>query len=435
MAFETIRNEVASLIRYTTKTRDVVQATCGLNHDLSREANNLRCILLRLECEIDTDPNESPLVRHGDTRKDNLEYLLEGCTSVLDDMMTYLVRYKAKHDQEQSILASKDRTSFNEAEKAVLHKFHADLIYYAFHLAHLIVKASMDSLGEVKDRIDDAGYSLRFGVNITIARLLANNEISISELMQHPNGDVKLWKELHQELEGEGFAISFLEDHRYPILTYVKAVERSSFRIDCELPIPPSPGIPQDDRYFTKSPLSRKRTRSNEMPSRVARLDSKTNSFDSFTDLDTKKDQQSRKAFRFSDPLEVFQKFMDRDGIRLNDEEVLSEFLSEETFSRDGRDTSNPLRDQAREIYKTFCNKYEKRCDLLLEREGKLDQGGNDLKETLFLIYEIERHVLEKLDLLEPGHDKDLRSIRKKLVDKVQRTLDDLEKAKTSLGG
>ena len=73
-----------------------------------------------------------------------------------------------------------------------------------FHLSHLTVKASMDSLGEVKDGIDNAGYTLRFAVNTVAARLLAENQISISALAGHPRGDVTLWEELHLKLVERG---------------------------------------------------------------------------------------------------------------------------------------------------------------------------------------------------------------------------------------
>ena len=163
-------------------------------------------------------------------------------------------------------------------------------------------------------------------------------------------------------------------------------------------------------------PLSRKRTRSNEDWSRK---NSKTNSFESSNGPST------YRGLRFSDPVELFQTFEEREGARIADEELLADFLNERPIS-----VTNPTnpRDQIREIYRSFCENYENRCDTLLgQRSG---QDNEDSKEYLGLIHDIEKRVVLELDGIPPGNDDDLRGIRRKIIEKMQRILESLEAAK-----
>ena len=49
------------------------------------------------------------------------------------------------------------------------------------------------------------------------------------------------------------------------------------------------------------------------------------------------------------------------------------------------------------------------------------------------MINEMDKQVIDKIDRLHPGSDEGLRSFRKRIVDRAQRMLSDLETAKRDL--
>lgn len=224
MAADTLNDRLDSLTRRAIKTRDATQKICGLQHDLFPEAGNLYCVLRRLQQEASRD--NSPFREIGDSRRDKLIKFSDGCCKLLDDNDDFLLQYQAFSDLKKSILQSMVEIPLSASEKAVLNNFRLGFIFYAFNLSHLTVQASMDSLGEVKDQIDNAGYTLRIAVNRIAAILLAENQISISTPAGHPSGDLTLWEELHRSLLKEGLSSSFLKAHQKPILLYIKALER-----------------------------------------------------------------------------------------------------------------------------------------------------------------------------------------------------------------
>ena len=439
MAFNTAKDELQKLIQHATNTRHIAQAICGLQHDLTHEILNLYRVLRRLQREVYRD--ESPLLRLGDTRKNELKSYSEGCAKILDDSNDFLTKYRELCDLKKSILQSEIELPFSAADKEVLNKFRSDLIYYVFQLSQITVKASMDSLGEVKDQIDSAGFTLRFALNTIAARILAENQICISALAEHPKGDTTLWEELHQALIDEGLASSFVKEYRKPILAYIKALER---RTAFEGIDPPGnsasnsgfynkdtnkfsrrdsdatcgTGLSKDSQDGGMPPLSRKRTRSNEEWSRKT---SKTNSFES------SKEPTTPRGFRFSDPMKVFQTFMEREGAKIADDEILSDFINEKAAYM--RVPTDP-RDQLREIYRSFCDDYEHRCETLLAQIP--GQDNKDIKEYSGLINFIDKRVILELDGIDLGDDDDLRAIRRKIIVKMQRILERLEAAKES---
>lgn len=126
--------------------------------------------------------------------------------------------------------------------------------------------------------------------------------------------------------------------------------------------------------------------------------------------------------------MDVYQTFMQGEGAKIADDEFLTEFLNEVPFH-----TAAPLslRDRMRKLYRTFCWTYESKCEALLsERAG---HDTSDIKKYSGLIHEVESQVVLKLDQLHLGEDQELRRIRKKIINKVQGVLDELEKAKEEL--
>ena len=431
MASESIINDTGALLERASTIREAIRKICDAQHDFAREAENLYFVLCRLQHEVTRD--NSPLNRLDDTRRYELKKFSDGCMRNLDESHDFLKRCKDYHDYQTSILQTNNKVPLSDTDQAVLNKIKDDYIYYAFHISQLTVKASMESAGEAKDEIKKASFTLRFAVDTIAARFLATNEVSISTLAAHPRGDFLLWEEVSHALRQEGISDSILKKHRNPILSYIKAIaSRTAFERIHEPPLDigaaqqgpsrTSDHDSQSSKYHDDSEdlsekLSRKRTRSNEESSRQTRRDSRTEGFQSRPSIP----QNPKTGFRFSDPLQVFQNFIEKET-----QETLLHFLRE-------KPTQPPtMRDEVRKIYQAYSEKYETRCESLLSRRSSLDRK-KDVKAYDGLIDEIERQVIYKLDGLQLGDDLALRGLRKKIIDKVKKVLKELEEAKERL--
>ena len=434
MASESLMDDVQALIRRASNIRDTIQEICDVQLDFTRDAENFHCVLYRLQQELTRD--SSPLNRIEDIRRLELKGYCDNCLRNLDEIDHFLTRCKTYHDLQTSILHPKDKIPLSGTDRKILSKLREDFIYYAFHISHLTVKASMESLSEAKELADNAGFMLRYAVNYVTAGLLAKNE--------RPRGDC-LWEDVFYTLRRDGFSDAFLKEHRSSILTYVKAIERKTAFEHIREPPVGNKGCgtaqweaAQEGRYRKSDydsqssnnyddsedpwrPLSRKRTRSNEENSRQTRRDNRTDDFQ--PQSSTK--PNSKNGFRFSDPLKVFQAFKEKDA-KFSDEEILADFLDEKPAH------SPNVRDDVREIYRAYDDKYDQRCESLISKRTSQDRK-KDVKEYVGLIDEVERQVLDKLDELHLADDTPLRAIRKKIIDKVKKVLEDLEKAKERL--
>ena len=438
-------DDIGALIRRVSSIRDTSQKICDVQHDFTREAENLYCVLRRLQQEV-TQDNNSPLNRMGDMRRVELRQFSKRCLQNLVKSEDFLTRCITYHELQTSILDTKDKIPLSDTDKEVLSKFREDFKYNAFHISQLTVKASMESIGEAKGQMDKAGFTLRYAINKLTAYLLANNEHSISKTAAPSIGDVALWDKVFYHLREEGMSDDFLRGHRSSILAYIKAIERrTAFEHTLDPPInigdcgtaqwEAAQGKSDHDSQSSKcyddseehpgKPLSRKRTRSNEDNTpRQTRRDSRTNDFQSQPSTT----QAQNPGFRFSDPYKVFQTFKEKDGAEFAEEEMLTDFLDEEPAQPPN------ARDQVREIYQAYDDKYDRRCAALLSRRSSQDRK-RDVKEYAGLIHEVETQVLTKLDEVPLGDDKVLRGIRKKIIDKVKKVLEDLDQAKARLEG
>ena len=440
-------DEIRALIERVSIIRDTIREICDVQNDFTREADNLYRILRRLQQEIARD--NSPLNRNDDTRRDNLKRFSDDCLQKLDESDQFLGRCRGYHDLKAEILQAEGKIPLSDTDREVLRKFQADFIYYAFHISHLTVKASMDCLEEAKDLIDNGSSTLRYTVNVITARLLAGNELSISTLAADPRGDYTLWEEVSYTLRQEGFADSFTKKHRRSILAYIKALERrTAFEHIGEPPVGfggwgtarweaaqdgpygKSDYDSQSSRYYDESedhpgkPLSRKRTRSNEDTSRQTRRDGRVFDFQSQSSAE----QDHKPGFRASDPMKVFQDFKEKEGPNFLDEEILIDFLNEEPAQPPN------VRDKVRDIYRAYDAKYDQDCESLLSPRSSRDQK-KDVKAYAGLIHEVEKQVLAELDKLHLGADIPLHGIKKKIINKVVKALEDLEEAKKRFEG
>ncbi|KAI4256062.1 MAG: hypothetical protein L6R42_006417 [Xanthoria sp. 1 TBL-2021] len=82
-----------------------------------------------------------------------------------------------------------------------------------------------------------------------------------------------------------------------------------------------------------------------------------------------------------------------------------------------------------RNTYRTLYEDHEPKYEMTIFFES--GQNRHDDKLIPGLIHEIETQVVMKLDNLELGQDATLRNLRRMIINKAQKMLDDLEKIKS----
>ncbi|KAL8643640.1 MAG: hypothetical protein Q9226_008221, partial [Calogaya cf. arnoldii] len=105
-------------------------------------------------------------------------------------------------------------------------------------------------------------------------------------------------------------------------------------------------------------------------------------------------------------------------------DDLLADFLEEE----EQPSKEHALRSQLRDAYRILYEDYEPQYELTVFFEAGQDK--QDSKLVAGLIHDIENRVVMKLDNLELGQDASLRNLRKMIINKAQKMLDDLEKIK-----
>lgn len=443
MAFNDSSRRVRHLVKLASEIQHIIRYLCGAGDGLTTKAANLVAVLLRLEKEA--AKSHSPLNRHGDMLKEDLTRLSDDCQKTLNDTASFLSKYRALTEHERRLLDSQETIFFNDRHKDVSLKLWADFNNYAFEISLITVEASMSLIGQLEADMFAAGYTLRMAVNRVTADLLANNNPSITMVARHPGGRTTLWKELQRKLLTEGLSGRVVNQHRERILTYVKALVESSasedsagastsYKGDSDRPPGGCSGDcdtyhHEDDEGFIGKTPSRKRTRSDGDESRQTRRDTKTDSFQSPT-------QPERNTIWVpSDPRQVFRSFWEREGSELpdGDDDTLTKFLNEKlSFGQtQERLQQLSLRDQVRAIYRSLSFEYEPQYKALLSE--RFSEAGQCLNDYVVLIHGIDYKVINKMDELHHNDDTDLRAIRKKIIDKANRILEDLEVVKEGL--
>ena len=286
----------------------------------------------------------------------------------------------------------------------------------------------MDSVGAVRDQIDETGeaHALRFAVTRITSRLMASGDMANSAVTKASVHDGSLWGKIHSRLLKEGFAGAFIEQRRKIIMAFVLALEKSS-TYSTESPAsrtrdhgpthihyrsePEDSGGEYTRKHRRKTP-SRKRARSAGNESRKAHCGNGT---------------RETRFVRFEDPEMVF-------GSPNANDDISTDYPKDEPASfSPSRGTSSQtyLRQQLEEINDALYDNYAPRYQALLSQ--KFSQTPELVRRYEALINELDKQVIDKIDGLQPGTDEALRSLRKKIVDRAQRMLSDLETAKRSL--
>ncbi|KAL8991840.1 MAG: hypothetical protein Q9169_007606 [Polycauliona sp. 2 TL-2023] len=336
---------------------------------------------------------------------------------LLKETSEFLIAYKTLGFYEDKILGSWEFASFTEAQKSIIRYFDAELMESSHTVSSMLITASAESLGELRDQLDhETGLPLSPALDDLTVRLMANGDVRLSMLVKGPGNEQILWEALQYELVEMSVDKALLDRHKKIILRYVRALERrSGFSGNFEK----SPdNAAQNTEKGQKSGAKRrslgneddvngKRARTSRSPCEESQHPHASGRAHSAT-------TEAGSSFRFRDPRVAF-------GPDVNDD-LLADFLEEE----DQPSQESSLRTQIRDVYSILCDEYEPKYEMTMFFET--DKKGHDEKQIAGLIHDIEKRVVMKLDNLGLGQDTSLRDLRKMIIIKAQKMLDDLEK-------
>lgn len=196
---------------------------CGAHDELTQEITSLKLVLGRLKDEA--AKAESPINRPGDSCREELQSLVVGSKKVLKVLENILVKYNSLSQEERSGRKLWQRIRFGNGEMQDLAELRAKLTFYTSALSLFLNMVSVDSIGRVEKRMDEAGGDLReirLAVNGITAHLLASKGREGSVLTTYAEDDRAVWKELRRELVMDGFSSSTIRKHKELIKAYMK---------------------------------------------------------------------------------------------------------------------------------------------------------------------------------------------------------------------
>ncbi|KAL9626800.1 MAG: hypothetical protein Q9204_007030 [Flavoplaca sp. TL-2023a] len=409
--------DLQPLVTQAAKTRVDCQTVCGSKASILYSTTNLYGVLRRIQQEA-TIPRSS---LHNSTPTSNkaLAALRSEVVEILMETSEFLHACKTLGYYEDKLVGSWEFGSFTEGQRSVIDHFDSEIMRLAYTASRLLIMASAESLGELREQLDyGTGSPLSHTLNDLTARLIANGDLRLSMLVKGCENEHVLWDALQHELLGISLDKAFLHRHKKVVLRYIRALERrSGFSADPEVPVNSLAKMIETAQNSSAKRRSlgsqedsgpRKRRTSGERSD-----DPQDSDISPTAHLKTSKEGM---PFRFRDPRVAFGSDVDND--------LLADFLEEE----EQPSQADTVRNRIRDIYRVLCEDYEAVFETTIFFET--GQKVHDEKKISGLIHEIENKVVIKLDNLELGKDEVLRNLRKMIINKAQKMLDDLEKIK-----
>ncbi len=411
-------DDIQSVVQQAAKTRVDCRTVCGSKASVVYSVTNLYGVLRRIHQE--STIARSSLHTSTSPNKKSLTSLRKESAKILTETSDFLHACRTLGYYENRIVGSWECGSFTQGQKAVIDHFDSEIMRLAYTASRHLIMASAESLGELRDQLDfGTGSPLSPILNDLTARLMANGDVRLSMLVKGPENEHVLWDALQHELLGISLDKAFLHRHKKVVLRYVRALERrSGFSGDPEVQVT---SLAKMIETAQKSSAKRRSLGddedSGEKRRRTSgeRLDDPRNADPSqIAHLTTR---SGGMPFRFRDPRTTFGPDVDND--------LLADFVEEEKQPAQ----AHTLRDRMRDIYRVLCNDYEPKYEMTIFFET--GQEVHDEKAASGLIHEIENKVVMELDDLGLGNDEALRNLRKMMINKAQKMLDDLEKIKS----
>ena len=219
MSFGFSTSDAVILVQLAWNTVQNSRKAVGEHDELTREASSLHIVLQRLEKEL-ANP-WSPFNRPGDTCKEELEFVVAGCSNVLCTLDSILTKNNSLTRKERS--GKKLWHCWRFGNKYVLlQDLRSKLCYYTSKTALFLNMVSNSTIGRVEQQMDNAGGVLQ-EIQIAVNRIASAHEDG-SILTEYSVDDTAVWKEFRRELVQDGFRSVVIEQYKGIIQEYVREV-------------------------------------------------------------------------------------------------------------------------------------------------------------------------------------------------------------------
>ena len=226
MSFGYSIGDAVLLTQLAWKTVQNARKACGEHNELTQEVLSLHVVLRRLEHEIEKP--ETPLngVRSGESDKEELQVIVNGCQKVLNILDQVLTKYNALGERERSAKRLWQKIKFGNGKMADMAEMRAKLTYYTSAMSLFLNMVSMGTMGMVERQMNDTGGDLKeikAAVNGITAHLMSSSiRHEGSVLTAYADDDRAVWKEFRRELLGDGFSSSVIRKHKRLIKAYIE---------------------------------------------------------------------------------------------------------------------------------------------------------------------------------------------------------------------
>lgn len=221
MSFGFSISDFVSLTQLAWHTVQNARHACGAHDELYREVNSLYIVLQRLRHEA--DKSESLINLQDDSRQEELDGLLRGCTKVLKTLAQILEKYNGLSDEKRRVTKLWQRIKFGNNEMVELSTLRLQLSTHTNAITLFLNLLSLGSQGKVEQHMRSHGEDLR-QLQHSVNWLLASQQGAMKEgsvFTSYDNDDKLFWRELRRELVKEGFSSSTLHKYKSLIKDYV----------------------------------------------------------------------------------------------------------------------------------------------------------------------------------------------------------------------
>lgn len=229
MSFGYSIGDAVLITQLAWKTVQNARKACGEHDELTREVLGLHVVLRRLEQEVEKPGNPINNGNSGDTYKEELMVIVDGCKKVLNVLDQVLTKYNALSERERSGRKLSQKIRFGNGKMADLAEMRSKLTYYTSAMSLFLNTVSMGTMGKVERQMNDAGEDLRdikLAVNGITAHLMSTSiRHEGSVLTAYADDDRAVWKEFRGELLEDGFSSSVIRKHKSLMKAYIAELD------------------------------------------------------------------------------------------------------------------------------------------------------------------------------------------------------------------
>ncbi len=226
MSFGYSIGDAVSLTQLAWKTVQNARKACGEHDELTREVLSLHVVLRRLEQEVEKPGNPISGGKSGETYKQELKVIVDGCRKVLNLLDQVLTKYNALSEQERSGRKLWQKIKFGNGTMGDLAEQRGKLTHYTSALSLFLNMVAIGTMGKVERQMTDAGGDLKeikVAVHDITAHLMSrSNRHEGSILTAYADDDRAVWKEFRRELAQDGFSSSVLRKRKRVIKAYIE---------------------------------------------------------------------------------------------------------------------------------------------------------------------------------------------------------------------